>query len=80
MSVQHRITLTENPDGWWTAHDETRGLTTQGETRDEALASLDAVIEAVEEEDWDEPTEEELEEWGIDPDGYGTGELPEVLR
>lgn len=75
------ITLTENPDGWWTAHDDARGLTTQGETRTDALASLDAVIAAVEEEDWRDPTDEELEEMGIDLDEYGTGgDLPEVLR
>ena len=42
-----KITLTRNDDGWWTARDETRGLTTQGETRDEALATLDDVIDAV---------------------------------
>lgn len=78
---QTTITLIENPDGWWTAHDDTRGLTTQGETRADALASLDAVVAAVEDEDWRDPTDEELAEMGIDLDDYGTGgDLPEVLK
>jgi predicted RNase H-like HicB family nuclease len=79
---QITITLIENADSW-TAHDDTRGLTTQGETRAEALASLDAVITAVEEEGGHEPTDEELRAAGIDPEenaNRGSGELPDVLQ
>lgn len=78
-----KITLIRNDDGWWTARDETRGLTTQGETRDEALASLDEVIDAVENDAGRRPTDEELREAGIDPEANrraGSGELPDALE
>lgn len=78
-----RITPMQNDDGWWTARDETRGLTTQGETRDEALANLDDVIDAVENDAGRPPTDEELLEAGIDPETNrqaGSGELPDVLE
>lgn len=81
MSVQHRITLVEDADGWWTAHEKTHGLTTQGKTRDEALDSLDAVVDAVENDAGTPPTDEELRALGVDPDDNTPGgELPEVLR
>ncbi|MFC6938384.1 type II toxin-antitoxin system HicB family antitoxin [Salinirubellus sp. GCM10025818] len=77
------ITLTRNDDGWWTARDETRGLTTQGETRDEALSNLDSVIDAIENDTGRPPTDEELREAGIDPETNrraGSGERPDVLE
>lgn len=78
---QRRITLTENPDGWWTAHEETAGFTTQGETRNDALDALDEVLEAVERDASRPPTDDELREAGIDPEDNETGdELPEILR
>ena len=78
-----KITLTRNDDGWWTARDETRELTTQGETRDEALTNLDDVIEALENDAGRPPTDEELRAAGIDPEDNrkaGSGELPDVLE
>jgi predicted RNase H-like HicB family nuclease len=82
MSAEQRwITLTENPDGWWTAHEEMVGLTAQGETRDDALNALDEVLEAVEEGAGRSPTDDELRELGIDPEDNETGgELPDVLK
>jgi predicted RNase H-like HicB family nuclease len=80
---QAKITLTQNDDGWWTARDETRGLTTQGETRDAALAALDDVIDAVENDAGRPPTDEELRDAGIDPEANrqsGSGDLPDVLK
>ena len=80
---QRRTTLTENDDGWWTAHDDERGLTAQGETRDGALESLDAVIEAVEGDGGRPLTDEELRAAGIDPEASrrrASGELPDVLE
>ncbi|MEF8840211.1 MAG: type II toxin-antitoxin system HicB family antitoxin [Haloarculaceae archaeon] len=77
------ITLVQNDDGWWTARDETRGLTTQGETRDQALANLDDVIDAVENDTGRRPTDEELLAAGIDPEANqraGSDELPDVLE
>ena len=62
---------------------ETGGLTTQDETRDEALANLDGVIDAVEDDAGRRPTDEELRAAGIDPGANrraGSGELPDVLE
>lgn len=78
-----KITLIRNDDGWWTARDETRGLTTQGETRDEALSNLDDVIDAVENDAGRPPTDEELRAAEIDPEENrraGSDELPDVLE
>ena len=78
-----KITLTRNDDGWWTARDETRGLTAQGETREEALSNLDDVIDAVENDVGWPPTDEALREAGIDHEANrraGRGELPDVLK
>lgn len=78
-----KITLTQNDDGWWTAHDEIRGLTTQGETREEALSNLDEVVDAVENDAGRPPTDEELRAAGIDPEENrrsGSGDLPDVLE
>lgn len=82
---QRRITLTENNDGWWTAHDDERGLTAEGETREGALESLDAVVEAVEDDGGRPPTDDELREAGIDPEenhrrSEGKGDLPDALE
>jgi predicted RNase H-like HicB family nuclease len=80
MSVQRRITLTKE-DEWWIAREQELGLTTQGETRLEALESLDAVVAAVENDTGRPPTDAELRALGIDPDeNQSGGELPEVLR
>jgi len=80
MSTGREIHLTEEDD-WWVARDLTAGLTAQGETRDEALDALDAVVEAVQGDGGHEPTDEELRELGVDPETARTqGELPEVLQ
>ena len=74
MSSQRpTITLTENPSGIWTARDVERGVTTQGETREEALENLDEAVALYEGEigesidGWEEE-KEALEEIGIDPE------------
>lgn len=44
---QRRITLTQEDDGWWVATDEgmgEHGVTSQGETRKEALDNLDEAV------------------------------------
>ena len=58
-------------------------MTTQGKTRDEALASLDDVINTVENDAGRPPTDEELRAAGMDPEDNrqaGSGELPDVLE
>ena len=83
---RRRITLTEEDD-WWVAKDENageHGVTSQGQTREEALENLDEAI-AVLNGEGRPPTDEELREIGIDPEGdhrrgEGDGELPDVLK
>jgi predicted RNase H-like HicB family nuclease len=80
MSTGREIRLTEEDD-WWVARDVTAGLTAQGETRDDALDALDAVVDAVHGDGGHEPTDEELRELGVDPETARTqGELPDVLQ
>jgi predicted RNase H-like HicB family nuclease len=53
-------------DGWWVAEDVETGVTTQGETREDALANLDDAVSLHEGDVGREPTREELRELGID--------------
>lgn len=70
MSVQRRITLTQEEDGGWVAVDEDAGeagVASQGATRADALANLDEAIEL--HEGGGRPvTDDDLREWGIDPE------------
>lgn len=75
-----RIILTRD-DGWWVARDTVAGVTSQGRTRYSALENLDEAVSGMKGEGRD-PTDEELCELGIDPEGNHEerGELPDVLR
>lgn len=66
----------------WVITDVDTGVTTQGETRQEALEMLDDAVAAYNDERGHEPTDEELRELGIDPDDNttGDGELPEFMQ
>ena len=68
-------------DGWVITDVET-GVTTQGETREEALEMFDKAVALHNGEIGREPTAEELREIGIDPDDNTTGdeEPPEFMR
>lgn len=48
MDTARRIHLEADEEGDWTARDVNRDLTVHGESRDDALANLDAAIEALE--------------------------------
>jgi len=61
-------------DDWWIASDVETGVTTQGESRDEALENLDEAVALHRGEIGREPTDEELRELGIDPADNTTGE------
>lgn len=63
MSTTRQITLTETPDGRWTAYDTTTQTVTQGPTRDKALETLDEALG--QSDDRAERDEQPLE---IDPD------------
>jgi predicted RNase H-like HicB family nuclease len=76
------IRLLKNPDGQWTARDLRAGVTAQGESRDVALDNLDAVVEAVEGDGGQPPTDDEIRNLGVDPEvAQSQGdELPDVLQ
>lgn len=76
MSTGREIRLIENDDGWWTARDVETGVTSQGETREEALANLNEAVAGYEGAGR-EPTDAELREWGIDPDRNVSGQIEE---
>ena len=59
---------------WWIAKDVDTGVTTQGETREMALANLDDAVQLYEDETGQPPTEAELEAMGIDPAANTTGD------
>ena len=81
MSTGRQIRLTENEDGWWTARDLDAEVTSQGETRAEALANLDEAVALAAGEIGHEPADEELRELGIDPEeNVPGGELPDALQ
>lgn len=68
-------------DDWWVAEDVETGVTTQGESRETALENLDEAVALHNDDIGRELTNEELREFGIDPDNNATGdeEPPDVL-
>lgn len=69
-------------EGWWVARDVGTGVTTQGESRSDALENLDEAVALHRGEIGREPTDEELRELGIDPEENATGNEnpPDVLE
>ncbi|GAA0719584.1 putative RNase H-like HicB family nuclease [Halorubrum trapanicum] len=69
-------------EGWWIARDVGTGVTTQGESRSDALENLDEAVALHRGEVGREPTDEELRELGIDPEENATGDAkpPDVLE
>lgn len=66
-SAGKRIIL-EKEDNWWVIRDEETGVTTQGETREHALEMLDDAVALYKGQAGRPVTEEDLREWGIDPE------------
>ena len=62
------IRLLKNPDGRWTARALRVGVTAQGESREDVLDNLDAVVAAVDGDGGEPPTDEEIQELGVDPE------------
>lgn len=71
--IEPTITLTDEGE-WWIARDTETGVTSQGRTRHEALDNLDEALEGYHGEG-EPPTDEELEDIGIDPDANESGSL-----
>ena len=82
VAPDREIRLVKNPDGRWTARDLRVGVTAQGESRDGALDNLDAVVEAVDGDDGQPPTADQLRDLGVDPDVARSqdDDLPDVLQ
>lgn len=79
--LEPEITLSQADDGWWVARDTESGVTSQGETRTDALDNLDEAVALYDGEAGHEPTDEELREIGVDPAANDAdGELPELLE
>jgi len=78
---EDEIRMWREGDGWVITDVET-GVTTQGETREEALEMLDEAVALHKGEIGREPTDEELRELGIDPADNTTGEkeLPDFMQ
>ncbi|NHN46455.1 type II toxin-antitoxin system HicB family antitoxin [Halostella sp. JP-L12] len=71
--VEPTITLTDEGE-WWIATDTETGVTSQGQTRHEALENLDEALAGYHGEG-DDPTDEELREFGIDTETNDSGSL-----
>lgn len=72
--AEREIRLIKNPDGVWTAIDESTNVASQGDTREAALENLDEAV-ALHTGAAGDPIEDEdafLESIGIDP-----GEIPD---
>jgi predicted RNase H-like HicB family nuclease len=67
------ITLTDTGERW-VAKDTETGVTSQGQTRDEALANLDEALAGYHGEGA-EPTDEDLRALGIAPENNESGSL-----
>jgi predicted RNase H-like HicB family nuclease len=78
---EDEIRMWREDDGWVITDIET-GVTTQGETRQEALEMLDEAVALHNGEAGRKPTDEELREMGIDPEDNTTGEkeLPDFMQ
>lgn len=62
--IEPTITLTDEGD-WWVASDTETGVSSQGRTREAALENLDEALRGYRGEG-EEPTEDDLQELGID--------------
>lgn len=87
MSVQRRITLTKEGDGWVALDEEVgeSGVASQGKTREEALENLDEAVALHEGEIGEsiETWEEEaavLRDLGIDPETVRTARKNETIE
>lgn len=66
-------------DGSITARDIETGVASFGETKAEALGMLAEAL-TLHEGGGEPVTDEDLEEWGLDPDETGDGEPPEFMQ
>lgn len=67
LPVGTTITLIRG-DEWWVARDEETGVASQGGTRELALENLDEAVALHSGEAGRPVTDDDLREWGIDPE------------
>lgn len=72
------VRLEQQESGGWVIVDEATGVTTQGETRHQAINNLDEALAAYRGENTHPPSDRELRDIGIDPDKNTSddGEIP----
>ena len=69
QSPPTHITLELSDDGeTWIVTDNETGVTTQGDTREHALEMLDDAVALFNGETGDAVTDDDLREWGVDPE------------
>lgn len=73
------VRFVHEDDGRITAVDVETGVASYGKTKVEALRMLAEALE-LHEGGGDPVTEEDLREFGLDPDGVGDGELPDFMQ
>ncbi len=73
------MTFIYEDDGKITARDEETGVASFGDTKAEALRMLAEALE-LHAGGGDPVTDEDLEEFGLDPDDFDDKELPEFMQ
>jgi len=74
--------ISQNTDGTWTARDPVQEFTALGETRQDAIKKLGEVIATAHGDAGEPVTNEDLDEWGIDPESVSetdSGTLPDYM-
>lgn len=81
-SYIEEIDILQNTDGTWTARDPVQEFTALGETEADAINKLGEVIATAHGDAGESVTDEDLEEWGIDPEDVSktdSGTLPDFM-
>ena len=73
------VVFIHEEDGSITTKDIETGVASFGDTKSEALRMLAEALE-LHEGGGDPVTDEDLREWGLDPDDFDTKELPEFMQ
>ena len=79
MSTTRKITLIEEAEGGWSAIDEELGVASCGDTRQEALEMLDEAV-ALHQGEGEPVTDDDLREFGLDPDDVDDKPLPAFMQ
>lgn len=78
MGRGRKIRLIEDDEGLWSAIDEDIGVASCGETRVEALEMLDEAVAVHTGEAGRPVTDDDLREWGLDPESTAQGDVSEL--